>query len=467
VVFASAVVGLFFVIRGDKYGIVFGHPSEFDHYLQTTVPSAFEALPGERVTVAGIDAGQLTQANVTKDGRAHLVLGIDNRVWPLPTDTQFQLRESGTIKYTDRFVAIYRGHGSQDFADNASIPASQFEVPVEYGQFFNIFNKQTRQSITDLFDAAGPTLKNAIGPFQRTLPVAAGPLDQGAAIFNDLGYSQQALSTLISSGAELTKAIATSNPGLQTLLAGASSTFRQTAVESNDISLIITNGHYTNKGIGEALFHFPKTFKAAYELAIEIEPGLTKAEQLAGPFDATLRSLTSIEPAAVHTLDTVQDKAPVIDSLLSTARTNLLPQLSSAASQAAKELDCVRPYTPDILDLLDGFAGFQDELRTPHITSFQALVSLLPYPNTAPINTVQLHDLFPNINVGVHPPGSGWNQPWYQRQCGSTPAVNAASGDSENGTYDPNGSKSISFATTTPNYGPTPSRGIPTRETNP
>ncbi|MHB8736394.1 MAG: hypothetical protein ACYC6M_13920 [Terriglobales bacterium] len=466
VILAAVVVGLFFVFRGNKYGIIFGHPASFDHYLQTTVPSAFEAMPGERVVLGGIDEGQITQATVTSTGQAHLVMGFKNNVWPLPADTQFQLRESGTIKYTDRFVAINRGHTSQDFTNNGAIPASQFIVPVEYGQFFDIFNKQTRQSMANLFAEAGPTLQNAVGPFQKTLPVAAGPLNQGAAIFHDVGYSQEALSTLVSSGAELTKAIATSNPGLQTLLDGASSTFRQTAMESSDITSIIQNGHYTNKWLGSLLFHASKTLKAANELGAQLDPGLTKADELAQPLDATLRSLTSIEPAAVHTLDTVQQNAPTIDTALVTARKNLLPQLASVASQAATETNCVRPYTPDIMDLLDGFAGFNNELPSPHITSFQALVSLLPFPNTMPINTVQMHDLFPNLNVGVHPPGSGWNQPFYQPQCGSTPATNTASSDSENGTFDPNGSKSVFFQSTTPNFGPIPARGIPTRTAN-
>ena len=467
-ILAAVVVGLFFMFRGDKYGIIFGHPSSFDHYLQTTVPSAFEAMPGERVVSGGIDEGQITQATVTKTGQAHLVMGFKNNVWPLPADTQFQLRESGTIKYTDRFVVINRGHAPQHFANDGSIPASQFNVPVEYGQFFDIFNKQTRTSMAQLFDQAGPTLKNAVGPFQKTLPVAAGPLNQGAAIFNDLGYSQEALSTLVASGAQLTKAIATSNPGLQTLLDGASNTFRQTAAESSDIKQIIAYGHRTNKSIGDLLYtHLPNTLARVDTLTKQLNPGLTKLDQLAQPFNSTLRELTSIEPAAVQTLTTVQNNAPTIDTLLSTARTNLLPQLTSVASQAATELNCVRPYTPDIMNLLDGFAGFNDELPTPHITSFQALVSLLPYPNTLPINSEQLHQLFPQINVGVHPPGSGWNQPWYQPDCGSTPATNTASGDSENGTFDPSGSKSIFFQSTTPNFGPVPARGIPTRTSNP
>jgi ABC-type transporter Mla subunit MlaD len=463
-ILALAVAGLFFVIRASKYGIVFGHPARFDHYLQTTVPSAFEALPGERVLVNGIDAGQLTRANVTKTGQAHLVLGIRNRYWPLPADTKFQMRMSGTIKYTDRFVAVYRGHASQRFANDGSIPTSQFQVPVEYGQFFNIFNQSTRQSMTRLFGEAGPTLTNAVAPFQQTLPVAAGPLNQGAAIFNDLGYSQRALSTLVSSGAQLTKAIATSNPGLQTLLDGAASTFQATAQESTEITQLLNYGHRTNIGIGNILFHVTRTFPKIVAMARGLNPGLTKADELTAPFNGTLRELTSLEPAAVHTLNTVHDDAPTIDTLLSTARTQLLPQLQSVSSQAATELNCIRPFTPDIMNVIDGFAGFNGELptaTTPHLNAFHGQVSILPIPSTMTTGTVQLHQLLPNLNVGTHPPGTGWNQPWYQPQCGITPAANVATGDPENGAYDPGGTKLIPYASTTPDFGPLPRRDTP------
>jgi hypothetical protein len=174
----------------------------------------------------------------------------------------------------------------------------------------------------------------------------------------------------------------------------------------------------------------------------------------------------TIEPLAVHTLDTVRRNTPQIDALLSTARTQLLPQLASVASQGATELNCVRPYTPDIMQLLDGFAGFNDEIASPHMNAFNALVSLQPFPNTAEtINTVQIHNTYPNMNVGMHPPGSGWNQPWYQPGCNATPAADTASGDPENGTYDPSATKSAPYASTSPNYGPVPARGVPVRTT--
>jgi hypothetical protein len=55
------------------------------------------------------------------------------------------------------------------------------------------------------------------------------------------------------------------------------------------------------------------------------------------------------------------------------------------------------------------------------------------------------------VNVPVMP-GSSWNQPWPQPQCGITAANGNPANDSENNTYNPNGSKNVPFPSTTPAY---------------
>src|SRR3954468_7585753 len=70
-----------------RYGIIFGHVRTYDHHLETVVPQAMGAIPGERVVAGGQTVGEITKAEVTKDGRAHLVMGLDDTVWPLPQDS--------------------------------------------------------------------------------------------------------------------------------------------------------------------------------------------------------------------------------------------------------------------------------------------------------------------------------------------------------------------------------------------
>jgi hypothetical protein len=133
--------------------------------------------------------------------------------------------------------------------------------------------------------------------------------------------------------------------------------------------------------------------------------------------------------------------------LLTKARTTLMPELASAGGPAAKELGCIRPYTPDVMNFLQNWGGFyMDGLNKPNVQLLHTLVSVLPFPNTIGQNTVQWQSAFPQLHISIpHAPGEAWNQPWYQPQCGITPSVMDPAHDPEANTYDRNGSKSTMF----------------------
>jgi phospholipid/cholesterol/gamma-HCH transport system substrate-binding protein len=445
-----AVVVVLFV--DSRYGIIFGHTGSYPHYLQTTVPSAFEAIPGERVVAGGVTVGEITQADVTSRGKAHLVMGIDDTEWPIPTDSTLTLRMGGTIKYTDRFISIAKGRSGTYFADDASVPAGQFIVPVEFEQLFNIFNAKTRQNMQSFFANAGPTLESAAHPFQRALPLAGSVLNQAAAVFNDVGYDQQAFSTLVSSTAEISDALQSANPTLQTLIQEAANTFSAVGAGAQSVKRLIAAGAYFSHWGDVSLpllgSSGPSIFVKLGRLARLLNPGVTQLNRMAGPLNETLSELQRIEPTAVQTLNTVRRYGPNIDGLLSSARTKLLPQLASVSTQAAKEVGCIRPYTPDILGFLQGWGGFLGVgENTPHINFLHAYLSILPLPNATPITSGQASKLLPNLGIDFpQVPGSSWNQPWYQPQCGVTANSYTAATDPESHTYDPNAGKLVPYS---------------------
>jgi ABC-type transporter Mla subunit MlaD len=384
-------------------------------------------------------------------------MGVNDMVWPIPTDSTFTLRMGGTIKYTDRFVSIAKGHAQTYLADNAYLPARQFQVPVEYASLFNIFNASTRASLRSMLANGGPTFKAAAQPFHAALPLAPPVLTNAAAVFHDLSYDTRALSTLVSSTAQVSDAVAASNPGLQQLLQSGANTFGTIAQESSALKTIIDSGGQSLHTQGIIYYHLGRDLPKLAKLADNVAPGATQLDQLAAPLDSTLQEVVNVEPTAVHTLRTVTQAAPSLDQLLSKARTELMPQLASIGNQAATELNCLRPYTPEAMNMLQGWGGWQTGgLINPHIKLFHALASLLPFPGNMPINTEQLHKLLPGLGVNVPPmPGLSWNQPWPQPQCGITAAQSNPANDSEANTYDPNdGGKLVPFSSTTPVYSP-------------
>lgn len=440
-----AILGILFMNSG--YGILFGQTGEYPHYIQTVVPSAFEVIPGERIVAAGATVGEITAANVTRTGQAHIVMGIDNDEWPLPSDSILTLRQGGTIKYTDRFINIAKGRAGTYFNDDAYVPAKQFIVPVEYDRLFNVFNKPTRTAMQSFFANGGQTFSRAATPFHAALNVAAPALQQADAVFRDLGYNQQALSTLVSSTAEVSDAVASSNPGVQTLIQSAANTFGSIAQESTDLGRLIDTAAPSLKTQGILYYHIGRSLPKLAKLAAALAPGVTQLNELAGPLDDALREVVSVEPTAVHTLQTVKTAGPGIDSLLTSARTTLMPEVSALQPLASKEIGCVRPYTPDIIGFLQGWGGFLGEgENTPRINFLHSYLSVLPLPNATPINSVQATQLLPALGVeSVGVPGTSWNQPWYQPQCNVTANSFNPAADPNNNTYDPVGTKLVPY----------------------
>lgn len=452
----AAVVVILVANSGNSELIIFGSTPSYPHQIQVTAPSAFEVIPGERMVEGGVGVGTVLSANVTQHARAHIVMGLSDAAWPLPTDSTLTLRMGGTVKFTDRFIDVTKGHATAHFADNASVPARQFVTPVEYDSLFNIFDSHTRASLKAFFDNGGPTLKAAQASFRRALDAAPPVLGQAAAVFRDLGYNQQALSSLVRSTAQLSDAVAASNPGVRTLLTGAGQTFGTIASQSSAVQRTIASGRFSLFQIGHMLTHIGHTYARATTLARRLAPGVDALNRIAAPLNSTLSELVSVEPSAVDTLRTVTGSGPTLDRLLTSARTKLMPQLRSVAAQAAVETNCVRPYTPDIMSFMFGWGGFfADGLAKPHVHILHALISDLPIPQESPLNSAQLTSLLPNLHVHLPAaPGEEWNQPWYQPQCNITPADNVASHDPEIGTYDPNGTKEIPFNSITPSFPP-------------
>jgi phospholipid/cholesterol/gamma-HCH transport system substrate-binding protein len=381
---------------------------------------------------------------VTRQGKAHIVMDIDNSVWPLPTDSTLTLRMGGTIKYTDRFIAIARGHGKQVFGNGGYVPANQFIVPVEYDQLFNTFTGPVRAGMDSFLDNGGEALKAAAPALGRALGDSAPALGQTAAVFRDLAYDQQALTTLVDSTDDVAGAVATSNPGVQRLLQGAANTFTAVASESRALQGALAEAPPALQALGHVADHVSRTLVRVSALADRLAPGVTQLQAVATPLDRALGSVVDVEPDAIQTLDTVRRAGPSLDALLSKGRATLMPRLQSIGKQAARDLACVRPYSPEIFGFLTTWAGYWGD-GDDKDTVIHGAFGVTDTTNTNTIDSAQLGKLV-HLNIdypGV--PGMALNQPWYQPACGITANDLKLADDGDAGTFDPLGGKLVPY----------------------
>jgi ABC-type transporter Mla subunit MlaD len=460
-----AVAGILIWNSNDSELIIFGKNPSYNHYIQITAPSAFEAIPGERVTEGGIGVGTITKTDVvqnpaTKAAEAHLVLGISDTAWPIPKGSVFDLRMGGTAKFTDRFISITKpGHATGPvYADYGSVPSRQFIVPVEYNALFNVFNRQTRAGLKQLFNNIAHLAPAAV-PFRHAVQVAAAPLGQASAVISDLGYDQQALSTLVSSTATIAGAVASADPGVKTLLSGAAQTFGTLASQSTNLKNAIDPSEAALHSIGVALNHAGQTFPKVAKLVTALNPAITQLDAIAAPLNGTLREVKNITPLGVSTLDTAVAHGPAIDDLLNSARTKLLPQATQTLTEATPQVACIRPYTPDIEDFLEGWGGFfsdgSDTGTKVHL--LHIVLNFLPFTNEMPIDTAQMHQLFPSLGVDLpQQPGLQYGEPQTDPSCGIYSSDSNPADDPEAHTLGKDSGETIPYGpTTSPDYGTT------------
>ena len=123
-----------------------------------------------------------------------------------------------------------------------------------------------------------------------------------------------------------------------------------------------------------------------------------------------------------------------------------MPELSAVGTLAAKEIGCVRPYTPDIVGFLQalGRRSWAEGENNPHINFLHSVRVGLPVPE----HDADQHRAAQRRSCCRHSAervrgvaGTNWNQPWYQPQCNVTANSFNPADDPEANTYDPNGSE--------------------------
>jgi hypothetical protein len=122
-----------------------------------------------------------------------------------------------------------------------------------------------------------------------------------------------------------------------------------------------------------------------------------------------------------------------------------MPRLQSIGKQAARQVDCIRPYTPDITGLLTAWAGFWGD-GDYRDTVLRGELGADAMPDVVPLNSAQLGSVLPTLKIDYpQVPGMGVNQPWFQPQCGITANDLQLAHDSEAGTFDPLGAKLVPY----------------------
>ncbi|MHB8692214.1 MAG: MlaD family protein [Solirubrobacteraceae bacterium] len=420
------------------------------HRVQFIVPQATGLIGGNDIRMAGVRVGQVGSVTVTPDYRAKVTLDINDSVWPLPVNTVFRLRTGGTIHYTDRYVEIDRGNSPKTIAAGATLPASHFVNAIEYDTVFNAFSQRTRQDFGSLLSHGGLVAPGV----ERTLPGALvnGPAAAAASqvLLGQLGDDPRALDTLMRSSAAVAGAVARSNPGFGQLVSSTGSTFASVASAAQQLDSTLSQAPSTLIDARATAAQADTTLTLARDLTARLAGGVDRLRAIAPPLAHLLGTVVNVAPNLRATLATLHGAAPQLDGLLNRARTPLMGRVQSIGNQATTQLQCIRPYSPEIGGLSVDWASLWGSAADAQGKVFRAQVGVVPFPNEMTATSGQIAKLMPPGAFQIafpRPPGELVRQSWYQPQCGITASAVNPAADPEGIGYTDTGKSLITFTT--------------------
>jgi ABC-type transporter Mla subunit MlaD len=148
-----------------------GLPFVSTYNLKARVPNADALVKGNEVRIGGVRVGIVKKVVPIQlengEFAAELSLSLDKSAEPLPIDSTMTVRPKSALGL--KFLQVTPGNSKRGFKEGETIPVSAAHPePVDIDQFFDMFDKRTRQAIRQNLAAAPRSTK-------RSGPCAASP----------------------------------------------------------------------------------------------------------------------------------------------------------------------------------------------------------------------------------------------------------------------------------------------------
>jgi ABC-type transporter Mla subunit MlaD len=400
-----------------------GDDGQEDNVLVTEVRDATNVVQGQYIRAAGQIVGSVGSVEPTDRGRAVRVeLRFKDDVWPVRRGSELVLRWGGTVSYNNRYLAYTPGPASgPELQAGGSFPAKDVKVPVEFDELLATFDGKTRKSFSRFLTKAGGALKPASEPLHDALDVTPPALEQTSALLRDVESNRAHLRDLVASADRVVGAANAADPDLRALVSGGADVVGLLRRDAGAVQATLDRVPGTLRTIQSTLPKADTTLGKVSDVTTRLRPGVGELRELARPLDRTLGTLADVAPKARRTLRIVTTATPDVDAMVAKA-TELAPTVESATKQLNPQLDCIRPYTPEIVAFgslwgdIFSWTDHKDKYIRANVQNIFPAAA-----NAQAANAGALTKTFPGLKYAFpFPPGYLADQPWYLPECNIT-----------------------------------------------
>ena len=290
--------------------------------------------PGQqpKVRIAGVEVGQITDSEVTSDGKARLKFSLQPG-HPIYTNAHLVLRPTNPLN--EMYVELNPGGPpAAELPAGGVVPVGQTERPIQPDEVLNHLDDRSRAAVTNLLSTSDVALGSAPTALPSGLRAADGTLVDAKPVLDALAARRENIAKLVTALSQISTAVGHNDARLAELMNSTQQTLSTLSQHNADLEATLSELPGTADQLKRAM-------NGVSGLTGELNPVLDNVDRVSGQLPDTLRKLSG----TVDNLGaTVRAAGPVVS-----AANPVVGDLSPLVSDAHRALGDLEPVTKDLI----------------------------------------------------------------------------------------------------------------------
>jgi phospholipid/cholesterol/gamma-HCH transport system substrate-binding protein len=317
VLVASAIVAGYLF---SGYNVVLPTAERTEFQAEFEKAPALQLAARQEVRIAGVDVGEITDAEVTDDGTALLTMSIDPE-HQIYSNAHLVMRSKNPLNVM--YVALDPGGPpGEPLASAEVIPAEQTERVTQPFELLDELDARARAALTDLLMQADTALADAPRDLPRGLNAVEGAADSFRPVVTALRTRRNNLESLVTSVSRISAAAGHDDARLASLADSLATTLGVIAANDEKLSASLDR-------LPGTLRTLRRSMRSASLLSDELSPTLKSLHDASAELPGALQRLTSTvvnargtlraaRPVARKARPVVADLRPLVSDLKGT-----------------------------------------------------------------------------------------------------------------------------------------------------
>jgi phospholipid/cholesterol/gamma-HCH transport system substrate-binding protein len=325
--------------------------------------NAGQLVPGDLVRIGGVQAGSVKDLELTDNGQAEVTLLLDKDWGKLHAGTTVTVRAGGIATVTGRYVDISPGPSFRPtIPDGGKIDIDHSTSIVDIDQLLNAIDPPTRHSLRKVLHGFSTWYAGREQDANLSARYFPPALQSATRLFQEVGADSATLEQFLTQTGTALHALSRNRETLTELVSDTRATAR--ALGSD------------NESLSAALRNLPPALRSGSNAFASVRPALTDLRALVRASDPVSKQLApffrDLQPVVGRAVPAFRDfrrtfdrpgrSDDLLDALqllpsLGRVTDKAFPQAEKTLGDSAPVLSFIRPYAPDLIGFVRGFAS--------------------------------------------------------------------------------------------------------------